>query len=896
MDQSKRVASGFSSATSAGAKPEVKKSSTNHRDREQQAISLINQGKLQEAEVIYRSLVKENTKNPIVYANLAAICIMQKKFSGLVEPLKKALKIQPDFPEAHNNLGIVLKELGDIDAAIDSYNNALQLDPKYADAYNNLGNALKDKSDLDAAIDSYTNAIEHKLNFPDAHNNLGICLKEQGELAAAVACFKNALQLQPNYPEAHNNLGVALKDQGELDNAVTSYNNALTLRPNYPEALNNLGVALKTKGELDAAIASYEKAIELNPNYTEAYCNLGNAFKDLGELNAAVNSFNKALELNHNSPEAHNNLANALWEKGEIAAAIACYNKALKIRPDYAEAHNNLGIALKEQGNLDAAVDSYHKALELKHTYPEAHYNLGVALIEQGKLSIAIESFNKAIDLKPNYLEAHINLGTAFKGHGDLQSAAESYKKALKIGPNNNTIFSHYILCKKKLASWDELPSIERFGEKYLSNTSEPFDPFFYIGHQESPEMQCKNSTLFAKRFLSLHSNLNSESAVINDSKRLDNNRKLRIGYFSSNFRTHPVLHLLKGVLRNHDTSKFDIYIFDTIVNRPLNDPYLQAIEDSTLNYIHIGDNSLDICLEIVQEYKLDVAIDLMGYTDDKNVCKLFSKRIATVQINYLGYPGTTGCKHLHDCIIADKIVIPQHHEQYYEEDVVRLPDCYLCSDNTNAIADLNNLDTQKPCPLDKAGFKFCCFNNIWKITSKEFDIWMRLLKKNPGSILWLRSDLETAIQNLKLEAKARNINPDRLIFAEKTDMAEHLARHQKADLFLDTFAYNAHATALDALWAGLPVLTMQGNNFPSRVGSSILSAAELPELITTSEHEYESKAQWLVDHPDELRQLKDRLIKNRLKCSLFNTEKTTRDLEQIYRECWQETTGMISK
>ena len=338
------------------------------------------------------------------------------------------------------------------------------------------------------------------------------------------------------------------------------------------------------------------------------------------------------------------------------------------------------------------------------------------------------------------------------------------------------------------------------------------------------------------------------------------------------------------------------IYIFDTIVNRPLNDPYLKAIEDSTLYYIHIGSNSLDICLEIVQEYKLDVAIDLMGYTDDKNVCKLFSKRIASVQMNYLGYPGTTGSKQLHDYIIADKIVIPQHHEQYYEEDVVRLPDCYLCSDNTNAIADLNNLDTQKPCPLDKAGFIFCCFNNIWKITSKEFDIWMRLLKKNPGSILWLRSDLETAIQNLKLEAKARKIDPDRLIFAEKTDIAEHLARHQQADLFLDTFAYNAHATALDALWAGLPLLTMRGDSFPSRVGASILSAAELPELITTSEHEYESKAQWLVDHPDELRQLKDRLIKNRLRCSLFNTEKTTRDLEQIYRECWQETTGMISK
>ena len=671
---------------------------------------------------------------------------------------------------------------------------------------------------------------------------------------------------------------------------------ALKINAESLDAQNNLAIALKNKQNYQEAINIYRSIISKNVKKSEAYYNLANVLKKIGNLDGALEILEKSLAIDPKRAETYNDIALLYSDKSDRSSALTYFKKAIDRAPKWQDPYINYGNLLAEEGCSTDALEQYLKALDIDETNGLCLYNIASTMQSMGALKEALTFYDHA--LKANFKSGNLfyNLGLLLLDLNKIIESTEALQQAHLFEPENNKILSEYVMSKKKLASWVELPSIERFGEKYLSNTSEPFDPFFYIGHQESPEMQYKNSTLFAKRFLSLRSNLNSESAIINDSKRLDNNRKLRIGYFSSNFRTHPVLHLLKGVLRNHDTSKFDIYIFDTIVNRPLNDPYLQAIEDSTLNYIHIGDNSLDICLEIVQEYKLDVAIDLMGYTDDKNVCKLFSKRIATVQINYLGYPGTTGCKHLHDCIIADKIVIPQHHEQYYEEDVVRLPDCYLCSDNTNAIADLNNLDTQKPCPLDKAGFIFCCFNNIWKITSKEFDIWMRLLKKNPGSILWLRSDLETAIQNLKLEAKARNINPDRLIFAEKTDMAEHLARHQKADLFLDTFAYNAHATALDALWAGLPVLTMQGNNFPSRVGSSILSAAELPELITTSEHEYESKAQWLVDHPDELRQLKDRLIKNRLKCSLFNTEKTTRDLEQIYRECWQETTGMISK
>ena len=670
---------------------------------------------------------------------------------------------------------------------------------------------------------------------------------------------------------------------------------ALKINAESLDAQNNLAIALKNKQNYQEAINIYRSIISKNVKKSEAYYNLANVLKKIGNLDGALEILEKSLAIDPKRAETYNDIALIYSDKSDRSSALTYFKKAIDRAPKWQDPYINYGNLLAEEGCSTDALEQYLKALNIDETNGLCLYNIASTMQSIGALKEALTFYDHALSSNFKSGSLFYNLGLLLLDLNKIIESTEALEQAHLLEPDNNIILSEYIMCKKKLASWDELPSFERFGGKYLSDNTEAFDPFFYIGHCESSEMQYKNSTLFAKRFSSFRSDLNHESSQLDNKEKHHEKRKLKVGYFSSNFRTHPVLHLLKGVLRNHDMSKFDIYIFDTISTRPINDPYLEAIENSTLKYIHIGKNSLDESLVTIRDYSLDVAIDLMGYTDDKDVCRLFSKRVATVQINYLGYPGTTGSRKLHDYIIADKIVVPQHYEKYYAEKVVRLPGCYLCSDNTNAIADLNNLDSQKPCPLDKADFVFCSFNSIWKITHKEFDIWMRLLKKNPGSILWLRSDLETAIQNLKLEAKVRNINPDRLIFAEKIGMAEHLARHQKADLFLDTFAYNAHATALDALWAGLPVLTMQGNNFPSRVGSSILSAAELPELITTSEHEYESKAQWLVDHPDELGQLKDQLIKNRLKCSLFNTEKTTHDLEQIYRECWQETTGMIS-
>jgi len=429
VSKPRQQSSGFSNTPkSQPSRKKPTQSSTEYSNKEQQAVALINQGKLQEAEAIYKELITAGTSNPVIYGNLAAIYLMQSRHEKGIPLLSKALQLKPNYPGAHNNLGNALKEQGDLTAAIASYNSALQLKPNFPDAHNNLGSALHEQGDLNAAIASYNSALQLKPNFPDAHYNLGNALKEQGDLNAAIASYKSALQFKPNYPEAHNNLGNALKEQGDLNAAIASYNSALQLKPHYPEAHLNLGVALREQGDLTAALASYNTALRIKPNFPDAHNNLGIALQAQGDLTAAIASYNTALRLKPNFTDAHNNLGIALREQGDLTAAIASYNTALQLKPNYPEAHYNLGIALKEQGDLTAAIASYNSALQLKPHYPEAHLNLGVALQEQGDLNAAIASYNSALQLKPNFPDAHFNSALTTLLGGDYKNGWGKYK------------------------------------------------------------------------------------------------------------------------------------------------------------------------------------------------------------------------------------------------------------------------------------------------------------------------------------------------------------------------------------------------------------------------------------------------------------------------------------
>ena len=401
----------------------------NDQDKDaQQALKLIHQGKLKEAEFIYRKLIQEGVRNEIIFSNLAAICGTQGKKQEMAELLNEALSIKPNYPEALSNLGYVLQEQGDLEGAIASYRKALSIKPNYPDALYNLGYILQEQGDLEGAIASYRKALSIKPNYPEALYNLGIALKRQGDLEGAIASCRKALSIKPNYPEALSNLGNALQKQGDLEAAIISYRKALFIKPNYPEVLNNLGGALQEQRDLEGAIVSCRKALSIKPNYPEALSNLGCILQEQGDLEGAIASCRKALSIKPNYPEALSNLGCILQEQGDLEGAIASCRKALSIKPNYSEALSNLGCILQEQGDLEGAIASCRKALSIKPNYPEALSNLGCILQEQGDLEGAIASFRKALSINPHHPDIHFNLSCILLLSGDYDNGWKDYE------------------------------------------------------------------------------------------------------------------------------------------------------------------------------------------------------------------------------------------------------------------------------------------------------------------------------------------------------------------------------------------------------------------------------------------------------------------------------------
>jgi predicted O-linked N-acetylglucosamine transferase (SPINDLY family) len=391
----------------------------------------------------------------------------------------------------------------------------------------------------------------------------------------------------------------------------------------------------------------------------------------------------------------------------------------------------------------------------------------------------------------------------------------------------------------------------------------------------DSPSIQRKSSEIW----INDKHPFNSLFGSILKSRQRD---KIKIGYYSPDFREHPVAHLLIELLELHDKNQFELFGF--YFGPPDSSKMHKRVSSAFNQFIDVGLKSdKDIAL-ISRELGIDIAVDLTGFTESART-DIFSYRVAPIQVNYLGYPGTTGAEYI-DYIIADPIIIPTESQQYYSEKIVYLPNSYQVNDRQRSMTD--KVFTKDELGLPKDSFVFCCFNNNYKITPNTFDGWVRILKVVKGSVLWLLEDNPIAVLNLRKEAQVRGLDPNRLVFAKRANPPEHLARHRAADLFIDTLPYNAHTTASDALWAGLPVLTCMGESFASRVAASLLNAIELPELITTTQKQYEARAIELATNPEKLKAIKYKLERNRLTTALFDTPRFTKHIEAAYKQMYE--------
>tara|TARA_B100000686_G_C16788628_1_gene977051 strand:+ start:1551 stop:3416 length:1866 start_codon:yes stop_codon:yes gene_type:complete len=604
------------------------------------------------------------------------------------------------------------------------------------------------------------------------------------------------------------------------------------------------------------------------------------------EFKRAVSLFEKnklnsaeeiCLNIYNKSPKNFDNLRllNFIYfKKKEYTKAIDFINKAIEINYNYAECHNEKGNALNELKKLDQAIESYNNAIKINPNYGAAHYNKGVVLQELKLLNQAIESYDNAIKIIPKFLQAHNNKGFALQKIKKIEASLESYYNVFKLSPDFDFLLGELLHTKSKLCLWSSFYKDLENLKKKLIEKKKVSPPFPILQLYDSPNLQKITAEIWNKE--KFYDKIPKNTFV------KSKNKKIRIGYYSADFYNHAMSYLLAGLFESQNKSKFEIIAFSFSPTK--NDEMSKRITKAFDKFINVNFKTDKEISELSRELNIDIAVDLLCFTEN-NRMGIFFNKCAPIQLNYLGYPGTSGSKFI-DYIVADKILIPKENQKYYSEKIIYLPNTYQPRDSSQKIC--NKTYKKEDLGLPENSFVFCCFNQNYKITPNIFSIWMKLLKRIDNSVLWLLEENQTASSNLKKEAEKKGIKSDRIIFAKRMAQPEHLARHKLADIFVDTFPYNAHTTCSDALWSNLPVITLTGQSFASRVGASILNAIDLKELITTTEEEYENLLFKLATDKEELEKIKNKLKKNKIKKPLFDTKLYTKNLETAYTKIYE--------
>ena len=657
---------------------------------------------------------------------------------------------------------------------------------------------------------------------------------------------------------------------GRLEEADHLYQKILETQPTHPDANHNLGVLKVLLNKSADALLLFKIAVESNPSIEQYWYSYSNTLIREKKFKEAEAISRKAIKFKPNFVTIHFNLGFILNEIGKFKEAELSYKKAITLKPEFVEAYYNLGATLQALGRTDEAVESYKKAIMLKPKFVEAHNNLGVILKDLGKFDDAEASYKKAIEYKVDYAEALSNLGEVQKSLGRIDDSLSNYKYAYQLKPDLDYLLGALIHLKMNFCIWDDLPKNINMLTKKINNGEKASTPFALLSLIDDPSIHKKAAEIYS----------NDKFPRANIFPRIPqyhDHEKIKIGYFSADFWNHPTSYLTAELYENHDRKKFEIHAFSFGLDT--NDKFNIRIKEG-VDYFHDVRTMSDYdVVKLVRSLEIDIAIDLKGFTG-MNRQGIFAMSTAPIQVSYLGYPGTMAVDYL-DYLIADRTLILKEKEKDYSEKIVYMPNSY--QPNVSKKSAFKSSLTRQDVGLPNRGFVFCCFNNQYKITPLTFAGWMRILKATDGSVLWLLVNNINAAKNLKKEAVKLGINEDRLIFANYIPNEEHLKRIQLADLFIDTLPYNAHTTASDALRMGLPVLTCIGDSFAGRVAASLLNAVRLPELITTSQDQYESSAIALAKNPEKMKIIKDKLINNLNKTTLYDAALYTRNLEVAY-------------
>lgn len=678
------------------------------------------------------------------------------------------------------------------------------------------------------------------------------------------------------------NLGMALALLNRWEDVVTAYDGALNLMPENSDVWVNRGNALYRLKKFDAAIESYDHALGISPHDSDAAFYRATVYYVKGNYEKAVEGYFCVLTLMPEHTRALLLCANALLSLKRSKEALEKYNILVKIAPDDAQAWANRGMALRDLFLWSDAIDSYTKALEMQPHLTEALINRGHALRVCERYQESLQDYVTLAELEPNGVRAWEGLVAIFQDLHDYRQQLICYEKILSIAPDCLYAFGWWLHIKMRLCDWNNFDGhlnllLQKINAKQLASPV-----FVILALLEDVQLQKEYAILHAYERCPFN-------AKLGEIKKWERHKKIRVAYFSADFYNHATAYLMAELFESHDRECFEWIAFS--FSPPLEDAMQIRIRNAFDNFIDVNQYSDLEIATLSRELEIDIAIDLKGFTGMART-NIFSYRVAPIQVNYLGYPSTMGVDYM-DYLIADHVVIPEEYRDHYVEKIAYLPHSYQPNDRHRA--GWPHVFTRAEVGLPEDAFVFCCFNNSYKILPCVFDIWMRLLKRVPGSVLWLLEDNEIASGNLRKEAILRGIEGNRIIFLKRTVFGEYLAQGRLADLFLDTWPYNAHTTASDALWMGVPLLTYPGQAFAARVAASLLTTMNLPELIVHSEDEYEALAYQLATTPGRLASLKEKLINQRDVSSLFKGDIIAKELEVIYKKMMERYDAGLS-
>jgi predicted O-linked N-acetylglucosamine transferase (SPINDLY family) len=769
---------------------------------------------------------------------------------------------------------LALHQAGRLTEAEPLYAEVLRSHPRHFDSLHLLGVVHHQCGRYEEAVRQIDAALRQNPAAAAAHNNRGAACKELGRLPEALASYDKAIALKPDYVDALYNRGTVLKELGQNERALADFDKVIALKPDHAVALNNRGNTLKDLERFDEAVASYDRAVALRPDYAEAWHNRANALSALKRFEEAVASSDRALALRPDFAEAMNNRGNALKELRRFEEAVASYDRALALKPDYADAFNNRGTAFNQLKRFDRALADYDSAIALKPDNADAFFNRGVTFAELDRDADAVESYSRAIAIDPDHGGARYNRGAMLIGQWRLDEALADFDRALTRGADQPNLKGIRLHTRMHLCDWRNFDASCAELNADIAAGRAAIAPFQFLSCPSTPAAQRECARIFVRDKYPPY------AEPVWRGERYGHER-IRVAYLSADMNDHPVAHLTAGMFARHDRSRFEIFAISFGPDKP--SEMRDRLKRSFDRFIDANPMSDQEVAGLLRDLEVDIAVDLNGFTDGSRP-NVFAQRPVPVRVNYLGYAGT---QEYCDYIIADRCVIPEGSRVHYAEQVVYLPESFMVNDGGRAISE--RVPSRAEAGLPERGFIFSCFNNTYKLTPDLFDVWMRLLREVDGSVLWLSKANASAQMNLRREAETRGVAGERLVFAPRVARNEdHLARVGLADLFLDTRYYNAHATAADALWAGVPVVTCPGATFAGRVAASLLGAVGLPELITTSLADYEALALRLARDPARLAALRRKLASNRRTFPLFDTDRFTRHIEAAYTTMWE--------